>query len=89
MVIGPVVLAAVASLLEFGANVLRLPAVPPGMVGICSLSCELEVSIMVVGVFLVVNAVISFVTVFSGGRLVFTKVLIVSLVVKFGELLVG
>ena len=90
MVIGAVVVAVETSVLGFGANVLRLPAVLPGMVGVCSVSFRLEVSIMVVGVFLVVNAVsISFVTVFSGGWLVFIEVLVVSSVVKFGETLAG
>lgn len=78
MVIGAVVVAVETSVLGFGANVLRLPAVLPGMVGVCSVSFRLEVSIMVVGVFLVV-------TVFSGGWLVFIEVLVVSSVVTFGE----
>ena len=45
---------------------------------------------MVVGVFLVVNAVsISFVAVFSSGRLVFIEVWVISSVVKFVKVLVG
>lgn len=62
----------------------------PGMVCIWSFSSWVEVSITVVGIFLVVNAArTSFVAVFAEGWVVFIVILVVSFSVMLKEVPVG